>query len=43
LKLSEDAAKGEVWSSFLTPLAPKLAIYALSFVIVGALKRAPAN
>ncbi len=37
LKLSEDAAKGEVWSSFLTPLAPKLAIYALSFVIVGAL------
>jgi len=37
LKLSEDAAKGEVWSGFLTPLAPKLAIYALSFVIVGAL------
>jgi uncharacterized membrane protein len=37
LKLSEDAAKGEVWSSFLMPLAPKLAIYALSFVIVGAL------
>jgi uncharacterized membrane protein len=37
LKLSEDAAKGEVWSSFLTPLAPKLAVYALSFVIVGAL------
>jgi uncharacterized membrane protein len=37
LKLSEDAAKGEVWSSFLIPLAPKLAIYALSFVIVGAL------
>jgi uncharacterized membrane protein len=37
LKLSEDAATGDVWSSFLTPLAPKLAIYALSFVIVGAL------
>ena len=37
LKLSDDAAKGEVWSSFLAPLAPKLAIYALSFVIVGAL------
>src|SRR5215813_8697779 len=37
LKLSEDAGKGEVWSTFLMPLAPKLAIYALSFVIVGAL------
>ena len=37
LRLPEDAAKGEVWSSFLTPLAPKLAIYALSFVIVGTL------
>jgi uncharacterized membrane protein len=37
LKLSEGAAEGEVWSSFLTPLAPKLAIYALSFVIVGTL------
>jgi uncharacterized membrane protein len=37
LKLSEDAAKGEVWSNFLMPLAPKLAIYALSFVIVGTL------
>ncbi len=37
LKLSEDAAKGEVWSSFLMPLAPKLSIYALSFIIVGAL------
>jgi uncharacterized membrane protein len=37
LKLSEDAARGEVWSSFVTPLAPKLAVYALSFVIVGTL------
>jgi uncharacterized membrane protein len=37
LKLSEGAAKGEVWSNFLAPLAPRLAIYALSFVIVGAL------
>ena len=37
LKLSESAAKGEVWSNFLAPLAPRLAIYALSFVIVGAL------
>src|SRR5215469_13683272 len=37
LKLSDGAAKGEVWSSFLAPLAPKLAIYALSFIIVGAL------
>jgi TMEM175 potassium channel family protein len=37
LKLPEAAAKGDVWSSFLAPLAPKLAIYALSFLIVGAL------
>ena len=37
LKLPEAAAKGEAWSSFLAPLAPKLAVYALSFVIVGAL------
>ena len=37
LKFSEGAAKGEVWSNFLAPLAPRLAIYALSFVIVGAL------
>ena len=37
LRLSEGAAKGEVWSNFLAPLAPRLAIYALSFVIVGAL------
>jgi|SRR6185295_4129502 len=37
LKLPEAAATGEVWSSFLVPLAPKLAIYALSFLIVGAL------
>jgi uncharacterized membrane protein len=37
LKLPEAAAKDEVWSGFLAPLAPKLAIYALSFVIVGAL------
>ena len=37
LKLPEGAAKGDVWPSFLAPLAPKLAIYALSFLIVGAL------
>jgi len=37
LKLPEAAAEDEVWSGFLAPLAPKLAIYALSFVIVGAL------
>ena len=37
LKLPEAAANGEVWSGFLAPLAPKLAVYALSFVIVGAL------
>jgi len=37
LKLPEAAAKGEAWSGFLAPLAPKLAVYALSFVIVGAL------
>jgi uncharacterized membrane protein len=37
LKLPEGATKGDVWASFVTPLAPKLAIYALSFVIVGAL------
>lgn len=37
LKLPEGAAEGDVWPSFLAPLAPKLAIYALSFVIVGAL------
>jgi uncharacterized membrane protein len=37
LKLPEGAAAGDVWPSFLAPLAPKLAIYALSFVIVGAL------
>ena len=35
LKLPESASHGEVWSSFLEPLAPKLAIYALSFCIVG--------
>ena len=35
LKLPEGASKGEVWSGFLAPLAPKLAIYALSFGIVG--------
>jgi uncharacterized membrane protein len=35
LKLPEAAAKDEVWSGFLAPLAPKLAIYALSFGIVG--------
>jgi uncharacterized membrane protein len=37
LKLPHGAAEGEAWPSFLGPLAPKLAIYALSFVIVGAL------
>jgi uncharacterized membrane protein len=35
LKLPETASHGEVWPSFLEPLAPKLAIYALSFCIVG--------
>ena len=37
LKLPEAAAGGEVWSGFVAPLAPKLAVYALSFCIVGAL------
>jgi uncharacterized membrane protein len=37
LKLPEAAASGEVWSGFVAPLAPKLAVYALSFCIVGAL------
>ena len=37
LKLPESASHGEVWPSFLEPLAPKLAIYALSFCIVGTL------
>jgi len=37
LRLPLAASTGEVWSGFLEPLAPKLAIYALSFVIVGAL------
>src|SRR5499427_7009540 len=37
LKLPEGAAVGDVWRSFLAPLGPKVAIYALSFVIVGAL------
>jgi uncharacterized membrane protein len=37
LRLPEAAAKEEVWSGFLAPLAPKLAVYALSFMIVGAL------
>src|SRR5262245_45027787 len=36
LKLPEAAASGELWSNFLAPLAPKLLVYALSFVIVGA-------
>jgi uncharacterized membrane protein len=35
LKLPESASHGEFWPSFLKPLAPKLAIYALSFCIVG--------
>ena len=37
LKLPESAATGDFWSNFLAPLAPKISIYALSFVIVGAL------
>jgi TMEM175 potassium channel family protein len=37
LKLPEAAASGETWSAFVAPLAPKLAVYALSFSIVGAL------
>jgi uncharacterized membrane protein len=37
LRLPEIAGAGDVWSSFLAPLAPKLAIYALSFRIVGRL------
>jgi uncharacterized membrane protein len=37
LKLPEGAAGGNVWRSFLAPLGPKVAIYALSFVIIGAL------
>jgi len=37
LKLPEAASHGEIWPSFLEPLAPKLAIYALSFCIVGTL------
>jgi uncharacterized membrane protein len=37
LKLPEGADKGDAWSAFLAPLAPKLAIYALSFFIVGTL------
>jgi len=37
LKLPEAAAKGELWPGFLAPLVPKLAIYALSFFIVGTL------
>jgi uncharacterized membrane protein len=37
LRLPEAAAKGELWPGFLAPLAPKLAIYALSFLIVGTL------
>jgi uncharacterized membrane protein len=37
LKLPEAAANDEIWSGFLAPLAPKLAIYASSFLIVGAL------
>jgi uncharacterized membrane protein len=36
LKLPEAAATGELWSGFLAPLAPKVAVYALSFLIVGA-------
>src|SRR5262245_38367561 len=35
LKLPEAAFRGDVWPNFLAPLAPKLAVYALSFCIVG--------
>jgi uncharacterized membrane protein len=35
LKLPEAAFHGEVWPNFLAPLAPKLAVYALSFCILG--------
>jgi len=35
LKLPEAAFQGDVWPNFLAPLAPKLAVYALSFCIVG--------
>jgi uncharacterized membrane protein len=35
LKLPETAIRDDAWSGFLAPLAPKLAVYALSFVIVG--------
>lgn len=35
LKLPEAASKGQVWPSFVEPLLPKLAIYAVSFGIVG--------
>jgi uncharacterized membrane protein len=37
LRLPETASTGDVWSGFLAPLAPRLAIYALSFLIVGTL------
>src|SRR5215831_1593627 len=37
LKLPETAASGDTWSDFLAPLTPKLAVYALSFAIVGTL------
>jgi len=37
LKLPDGAATGDAWTKFLAPLAPKLAIYALSFFIVGTL------
>jgi uncharacterized membrane protein len=35
LKLPEAAFHGELWPNFLAPLAPKLAVYALSFSILG--------
>src|SRR5262249_24860269 len=37
VNLPEGAAAGNVWGSFLAPMGPKVAIYALSFVIGGAL------
>ena len=37
LKLPDTAAKGDIWANFLSPLAPKIAVYALSFLIVGAM------
>ncbi len=35
LKIPEHAVHGDLWAEFLSPLAPKLTAYALSFTIVG--------